>query len=379
MSAPSITMQLAKKLLGSRESLHSTYVMAAGLSFHFLGYEWSRAASISLLSGSGLDSSALPFTVAVGAPLSALTLYFYTRSIKVNGAKHTFRSSTAVCTSIFAAMIFLGSLSPKGVYFQGAVVMFYAFREIYVTLLSTQLWSFIVSVLDKSTSSYIVSFGGIVSVASTLGGFSVEQIVHSFGVQGLLFGSTVTVFLTYLCGELAYFMNGTTKNIQSSQKASKSTSDDSPTNEGKFPNHENSKSSVSVWRDSWNLVSQHTILQLLLVEAVMHQCCGNMLNMMFHDGLRQGIVDNGYRAVIVGRFFAFVNFSSCILQCFVMPHILCHATMPRVLACVPVIVLCVSSFALVSPNLLTVMFGFGTLKVLEYAGAFLYRIFPPCC
>ena len=65
--------------------------MAVALALLFLGYESSRAASIALLAakGTGLGSEALPFAVALGSPAGAFVLYFYTRSIKKKGPKHT--------------------------------------------------------------------------------------------------------------------------------------------------------------------------------------------------------------------------------------------------------------------------------------------------
>ena len=119
----------------------------------------------------------------VGSPLSALTLYLYATSIKRFGAQFTLRVSEVICLLLLASIVaFCTRLD--GLLGQIAVVCFYAFREIYVTLISTQQWSFIASVLDSSTSSYLVSFSGIVSVASAIGGCAVEHLVRHWGVKG---------------------------------------------------------------------------------------------------------------------------------------------------------------------------------------------------
>ena len=73
------------------------------------------------------------------------------------------------------------------------------------------------------------------------------------------------------------------------------------------------------------------------------------------------------RAVLVGRFFASVNIAACFLQVFVMPHVLSISTLPKVLCAIPMIVFCIVIGGYIYPSLLTIMFGFGALKVLEYS------------
>ena len=80
-----------------------------------------------------------------------------------------------------------------------------------------------------------------------------------------------------------------------------------------------------------------------------------------------GIPLDSERAVLVGRFFASVNIAACFLQIFVMPHVLCISSLPKVLRSVPLIILGIVIFGYAYPSLLTIMFGFGALKVLEYS------------
>ena len=109
---------------------------------------------------------------------------------------------------------------------------------------------------------------------------------------------------------------------------------------------------------------KHPTLQLMFLEALVHQCCSNMLNMMFHDGLRTEVPLDSARAVLVGRFFATVNIAACVLQIFIMPSVLSHSTLPRVLSAIPLILLTMVVGGFVYPCLLSVMLAFGSLKVL---------------
>jgi hypothetical protein len=320
-----------------------------------------------------------------------------------------------------------------------AVVSFYAFREIYVSLISSQQWAFVAGTLNKSTSSYIVAFSGVVSAASALGGCLIEQLVNYGGVQALLSTALLASIASCLCTEFAYTWSdvlpvptqSTTQHSDTAHKTS-TTADQHKASAVVQNNNSNSGGAVSAgadhsihtsteqtglrrrlnstnthtfatevaanhsktatttaapvpvtshavdatkhkkgksgfWADSWNLIWKHKMLQILFVEGVLHQLCGNMLNLMFHNGLRLEITSDATRAMLVGRFFATVNITSCALQCFVLPHVLSHSSLPTVLAYIPVFVLAASLFGVVYPSLISVMLSFGTIKVLEYS------------
>ena len=373
----------------------------------------------------------------MGSPLSGLVLYLYTKSIKKFGTKFTLRISFVSCIFILA-LVAIYARSMKGIIGKIVIVFFYAFREIYVSLLSSQLWAFIAGSLNKSTSSYIVSFSGIVSVASAVGGCCIEQLVAYGGIQTLLSASLLSVVCSALCAEAAYStldtlphtLTAESTHTQEAAEVAYSTLDSSPntintadiTHTEEASRHYNTNSTPSsqthqlhtvrkedslrkrrtssvdkdatslttttsaihthihipagvhkhikktgFWIDSWNLFCAHHTLQILLVEAILHQLCGNMLNIMFHNGLRLEVVDESTRAMLVGRFFASVNITSCTLQCFVLPHILSHSTLPTVLKKIPLLVLAAVCLGIINPGLVSVMLGFGAIKVLEYS------------
>ena len=340
-------------------SLKATLAMTSALCCHFFGYEMARAASIALLAAKddiGLGSGALSFTVAVGSPVSASVLYLYARSIKKNGPRLTLLASNMGCVLLlFLMALACGSL--RGIWGQSAVLLFYCFREIYVSLLSTQHWSFIASVLDSKSSSYLVSIAGIVSVASAVGGCSVEAVVSLGGVRALLIMAFLSCAGSFFMAEVATFNAPINIRMVVKQKEVNSTN-------GKDPATTEKKKSAGFMRESFQLLMKHDTLQLLFCEALVHQSCSNMLNMMFHDGLRHNVPSDSERAVLVGRFFASVNIAACLMQIFVMPSVLSQSTLPQVLSAIPVIILIVIIGGYLYPCLLSVMLAFGTLKVL---------------
>ena len=395
-----------KEKIQSIPSVPSAVCQAIGLCFHFFGYECARAASIALLSANeiGLKSEALPLTVAVGSPASALVLYLYARSIKNNGTKFTQRISSLFCIISFLCVISLFS-SLKGNFGKFIVVSFYAYREIYCTLISTQQWSYIASVLDKSTSSYLVKFAGAVSISSAVGGCAVEQLVNIGGVLGLLIAAFICTVLSFITAEISYILNNTVpekeiecntnSNTDSNTNTNSNTNNNTDSNTNNNINSikennnnntvtqenkeiqalpskidsfkKNSLKSSSIWVDGWEMMFKNSMLQMLFAEALIHQVCANMLNLMFHDGLRFSIPDDRERATLVGRFFATVNVTACIFQCFFLPIILSQSSLPYVLILIPVLIFFMSIFAFMTPSLLSTMFVFGSLKVLEYS------------
>jgi len=461
----------ALRIMGKSQALKACSVMTLGLCFHFLGYECARAASITLLAAKdmGLGNEAIPLTIALGSPTSGLVLYLYTKSIKKYGSKFTLRVSFIFCVAVLFWMAVYGG-RVRGLLGKIAIISFYAFREIYVSLLSSQQWAFIAGTLDKSTSSYIVSFSGVVSIASAVGGCSIEQLVNFGGVPALLTGAFVSTVASFVCAEVSFRWteskhnnnnnnnnnntgrerhDGTTVAAASQQSSNSNSNGDansvaisrsrSPArenpatntgnstravtgskntttattedkgrnrvepnihgtlrkrinstrpshriNQNKNHNHHAISSATSTtrsntlddqhkkkrggfWIDSWNLICKHRVLQVLFVEAITHQMCGNMLNLMFHNGLRSEIAEDSVRAMLVGRFFATVNIAACTLQCFVMPHLLSQSTLPNVLTKIPFLVLAAVCLGIVQPGLISVMLGFGTIKVLEYS------------
>lgn len=423
--------------------ISAAYAQSFGLAAHFFGYECARASSMALISRDdlGLGSHGLSYTVLVGSPLSAMVLYLYARSIKNNGAQVTQRLSNVACFILFGIMSFLCS-HLTGLSGQVIVVSFYAFREVYVTLLSTQQWSFIASMLNKTNANYLVKFSGLVSIASAVGGVSVEYLVKIGGVHSLLITALVCQAIAFVSDELAYVLllknqrndaspddhdpkvetqagssssinpsttknststteklasfvsvaHGSASNLAAAVKAATSavtnptaaasaTSNpkDGPLNTSMNNNHivEDSspkaseatttpKNKKGLWAD-FRVMLKYRTLQLLFAEAIVHQCCANMLNLMFHEGLRLGVPIDAERAVVVGRFFASINVVSCLLQCLVLPGILTHSTLPSVLVLIPLIVFFVCVLAYFNPCLLTTMLAFGALKVLEYS------------
>ena len=257
------------------------------------------------------------------------------------------------CILIFLFIIRFRKVTHEG-FKKFLIIFFYCFREIYVSLLSTQYWSFIASILDKNTSGYLVKYTAVVSIASAIGGYCVQVLVGVWGVKGLLITTIIAVLLSTLCAEIATLLTYEVKseNIPQTPNQTQSSS---------------SKTKLNIWRDSYELFYKYDILKLLYLEAIAHQSCSNMLNMMFYDMLRKKISDNVSRASVVGYFFATVNVITCTAQLFILPSLLSRKSLPYILLFIPIVVFVFISITYIYESSFTIMLAFGSLKVLEYS------------
>ena len=327
--------------------------MCWSLCSHFVAYELIRSASVALLTAAG-DNDGLGHTITAGFPLSAIALYAVHYVSMAFGVRHTLRLSHLFTICVIAVMAAFSKsllststrISANGLNWgKLSVICFYCFREIYVGIIATQNWSFV-----KIPYDLLVKFAGLVSVASVIGSICVEFLAKQGGVQVLLVVGIIVQCVAWVFAEASFATGQESHHNSSGEEAS-------PT----------LKKTKSFYVESSDLMAKNTTLQLLLLEAILHQGCSNLLNQLFYDGLRRHISSDTGRAVLIGRFFAVINFLSCILQCVVVPLVMTPRLMPSFLTAVPIIVLVATAATFTNESLLSVMLGFGCMKVLEYS------------
>lgn len=207
----------------------------------------------------------------------------------------------------------------------------------------------------------MVQYSGLISIASAVGGLLVEHIVTLGGVQSLLYMALLATVLSWICDEIAYNMvhdhNAACTKVLLQRAEMKQS-------QIKKHNHQR-----NFWIAAGELIYHHDTLFLLFCEALIHQLCGNMLNITFHDGLRKSIPDSSVRAVVVGRFFATVNSIACILQIFALPYLLSHQSLPTFLKIIPLLVMVtiILSRYDYTEYFLRDTIAFGAVKILEYS------------
>mmetsp|Transcript_3010 Transcript_3010/g.4585 ORF Transcript_3010/g.4585 Transcript_3010/m.4585 type:complete len:344 (-) Transcript_3010:21-1052(-) len=224
-------------------------------------------------------------------------------------------------------------------------ILFYSFREIYFTLLSTQYRAHISTLLGIPQSKYLATISGVISVTTAIGGYLVGIVVHQFGgVKGLVSTAAFAIIVSSLCFELSMRYCG-----RGSYRTKKKG---------------NSGSGCISWL---NLFRKNEVVRVLFVEALYHQIVATMLTLMFQEAIQVGIDDNSQRAVAVGHFFSCVNVISGCLQLFIVPSFLTHDSLSGVLLAVPILITCCLIWQIMYPGMMTVMLCYGALKVAEYS------------
>ncbi|CAM9920368.1 unnamed protein product, partial [Choristocarpus tenellus] len=169
--------------------------LAVALCTHYAGYELARAASITLFAsrnyGFGAYPSALPFTTVAVLPVSIVVLALYVRCIKKLGPRSTLLLSSFLCALFFLAISIGLSVSGEATMMTRVLVAaLYIFREMYVSLLSTQVWGFLNRALYckglVKARMWLCTVQGYSCVISALAGLAAGRMSHAGGHHALL-------------------------------------------------------------------------------------------------------------------------------------------------------------------------------------------------
>ena len=300
---------------------------------------------------------------------------------------------------------------------KSALVVFYIFRETYVGLIASQQWSFMLDHFSlfrnraieqgkrrkersissngakeeekskecysdsdkdkdkdkdkKEKAKWIVLIGGVCSSASVLGSYLLHKALYSESIQAYsnhlnlpllppLLLSVSGATISWIVNEYAFSLKTSLEKKEGSEILNQNTlKKDNKSNYGGFSN---------IWAQGWSLLTEYQLLRILFYEAILHQASGNMLNFMFHEGLRMYGGDEVTRkADLSGQFFAYVNIFACGLQIIVMPYLLTFDTLPVALVLIPLLTIVATSALYFQQSLFAVFLGFGVFKVLEYS------------
>ncbi len=128
---------------------------------------------------------------------------------------------------------------------------------------------------------------------------------------------------------------------------------------------------LQVLLDAYTLLRDNRTLQLLLLEAILHQACSNLMNLEFHGALRTSVLNDTHKVSVVSNFFAFVNIFACMLQISILPRWLNTKSLPIFLVVIPITIILAANFSHIllfeAGSLTAVLFTFGVMKTIEYS------------
>ena len=194
--------------------------MAIAMSLHYLGYSLARPSTLSLFTSSKTGfskSSAFPLAMAFVSPVSLLLLMGYGQELDTHGPRLALRNTTLYCAMVLTvSALLIQKFSQNGatLTFDGyasiplvkAVVgALFVFRESYVQLLTSQMWSFMVSVSTPAQSAtWFAPISGLTSITSALAGLWVSRLTSSIGLTGVLVGAGLSLLASIIFADHAY-------------------------------------------------------------------------------------------------------------------------------------------------------------------------------
>ena len=180
--------------------------MSLAMAMHYLGYSFARPTSLSLFTSKTLgfsSAAAFPFAMAFVSPASLLLLMLYGNELHKNGPRIALRHTTLFCSFILIGAATAISLTQNKI----IVGLLFIFREAYVQLLTSQMWSFMASVLTPSQSAtWFAPISGLTSISSALAGMGVGKLVDVpyIGLLGVMALAGISLLTSLWFSECAY-------------------------------------------------------------------------------------------------------------------------------------------------------------------------------
>ncbi len=331
----------------SEASLHSgsprlaarDYWAAAlvGLSAAFLlgGYELVRSPSNSLFKAA-YGKTALPYVMAATPIAVVAILYLYGRLLTWLGPRRTLLVTTV---GSCVALVGLYGAIRAGWAFSTAIL--YIFREAYVVLLVEQYWSFINSTLATGPAKRLNGpICGVASIGAIAGGAMVAALSVKLGSAMLLVLAAAITLPASALMELAYRRCG----------------------EPREPVHSRRADTLGL-----RLFGSHAMLGILLAVILLTQAVSALLDLNFQGILQDAMPNIDQQTAFSGRFFAWLNVASFIMQFGVTPVLLRLAPLGLIHLGIPLVHVASCAWLLYSPSLFAAGLSFVLFKAIDYS------------
>ena len=344
-----------------------TYFMVIAACISYSGYECARAATTSLLLNE-LGSSALPPALIFVAMTSFTLVVFYRRWLKFYSARSALLVSAIGIAGVFLGSAFLLSINPsnsagKSSALRQTVVFFvFVIRQAYVTFLSSQQLSFIVSLLEKNQDSLGPIYG-----CSSLASAVAAAFASTLAPVPSLLVAAAALLTSSIVANWAYSTALSDINLSHRIKQQPQLLPPSPPSSSSPPPP---KKKPKPHLESFTLPPVFTqnprLYTLFIVTAVM-QMIAALLAMSYSNYLETDLSDAALKTQFVGRFYAIANFTSAVVQFLGLRLLVKYVGLDVLMLVQPLLILVVVAIALVVPNLWTASVAVLLFKTMEYS------------
>lgn len=347
--------------------------MALAMSLHFGGYEFARSGALALFTSSDTGfshPSAYPFAIGLVTPVSLALLYGYGLLLRARGPRYALRTTKWISVMFLLAptllIKMLGSTTAPAttVWTKLLVGILFVFQNSYAHLIYTQQWSFLGSVMTPTEGTkWFSPIAGICSLVCTFTATLVHRLVAVVGLLGLILGTAGALFFSLLLADRAYQLgeeHGFDPSEAMQHIKKKKSRDDGDTLQ-----HIEEK---SLLMKTVHLFQRVPTLGALFLEVISFQSLSTVLNVFFVHKLKEGVPVDTDRAAFTGRFYAYINGSSTLMQFFVLPLARNYLEPKWVYRLMPVILLPLLVYsAFQSSSLYVAAAGFFALKTMDYS------------
>lgn len=348
--------------------------MTTAMAMHFFGYEFARSGSLTLFTSEGTGfsgTSAFPLAMACVSPSSVLLLMLYGRQLDQNGPRATLRVTSLFSAALLSisgvAIRLLSNSSDAGSLLLSRCIVWvlFVFQNCYATLLYTQYFSFMGSVMTpEQGATWFAAIAGVSSVASTIAAAGLSTLVYKVGVPGLLLAAGVAIILSIIFGDNAYAISekhGFDPAQELVKKREKANVD-------KVATKTHEKHSNIFVRAS-DLFTRVPALGALFWEVLSFQSLSSVLNLCFVTKLKESIPNDALRAAWMGKFYAMINGTCGVLQFGLLPLMMKKLDPKWIWRAMPAILVGLTAVQYIQklPSLFLVSLAFFALKVMDYS------------
>lgn len=358
----------------------ATYWMVGAACISYGGYEFSRAATITLIL-SDLGANFIPPALIAVAFTSAVFVVVYRKYLKRYGARSALIASSTGLALFFYASALLLSLLPTGgtqdpttctSRRKALVFVTYVIRQAYCTFLASQQFSFIVSLLETNQDS-LGPIYACSSLASALAAYCAASLLP---VQSLCVGAT-SLMVSCILANKAYAQATSNINVahRLQDQASQSIPDTGPglpVNRGTPASSSNASiktltfTSLRSYFSLPGVFQQNSRLYTLFIITGIMQAIVSLLALSYSKFLETDLNEND-RTKFVGRFYAIANFTSALVQLLGLRLLVKHLGLDVLMLVQPLLICVAVIVALMYPTLHTSAFAVLMFKTIEYS------------
>ena len=302
------------------------------------GYELLRSSSNALLKAA-YGAENFVFAMAAIPIFITAVLVFYNKALNRFGTKTTLFLTIAI-SQICLFVLYLCLLKGYSV----ASLALYLFREIYIVLFVEQVWSFLNTILEKTTAKKL--YGRFLAV-TTMGALLGDAIVYSFAGS---WGAKHMIGLSCICFLPAMFFA-----YLAYKKAP-----------AEYQKHTKAKA-IKGEGFGLDLFAKEPTLVVIILFVFSSQAYGTFMTLNYETSLHQAFPNVNEQAAFAGMIFGGLHIMGLISQIFIVPFVMRNFSSLFVHTATPCVHFVCLFLMLLFPGLKTAMLCFVVFKVFDYS------------